>query len=420
MDAVAAYALGRLREENVSPHFNLFYGAFCARANRYRFNLSDDFAEYRHERWFWRGHQKGIFQLRILNAEGEMEEIPEDVLRDFKEAAEEESAESGSDSGTEILGGSEDEEDSVEEQSLHSADSMSDVSFAESSGSDAETEESESAEEDGLGIYAEIPNYPVMLILQERNSGTMDSLFEEGGEVIPGSPEWEAQWTAWLFQVVSALSVAQAILGFTHNDLHTNNIVWSPTDAPYIYYSDRAGSVFRVPTFGKVFRIIDFGRAIFKINRQIFISDDFKPGNDADGQYCFAPLSQKIKREVRPNPSFDLCRLALSLIDGVFPQIPADKEGGSILSDEPGLVVREKISALYNLLWSWMIDDEGRNIFINSDGSERFPDFDLYKHIAAEIHHAIPAQQFHSPAFDVFQIKREEVPNGERIYSLFA
>jgi hypothetical protein len=69
-------------------------------------------------------------------------------------------------------------------------------------------------------------------------------------------------------------------------------------------------------------------------------------------------------------------------------------------------------------MWKWMMDDDGENVLINPDGSERFPDFDLYAHIASKIHRAIPAQQFSDPAFDRFQIAPSE-GDGKKCWSLF-
>jgi hypothetical protein len=419
VDTVASYAVGRLREGGMSPHFNEFYGAFCARANKYRYNVSEEFQSYRHERWFWKGREKGLFSLKILNSDNKLEEITEDLLKEFMEAADSE-------------GSSEEELDEMSVSSkssgtLNSDDSMGDIPFMEQSEmrskseSIASSDASSDTSSDDESIFAEIDNYPVMLILAEKNSGTMDNLFEDQTEVgaQPGTSNWESRWTAWIFQIIAALSCVQTVLGFTHNDLHTNNILWSETNDEFLYYSNRSGSVFRVPTFGKVFRIIDFGRAIFKINDQLFISDDFKAGNDAEGQYCFSPLVQKVVKKILPNPSFDLCRLAVSMIDGIFPKIPLSLNNGNVLSNEPGLIVYETESALYNMIWSWMIDINGRNIFINPDGSERFPDFDLYKHIAAYISNAVPSQQFNKSAFDAFQLSENDVPKGQKVYSLF-
>jgi hypothetical protein len=438
VEAMASYALGRLREEGVSPHFNEFYGAFCARAAVYRYNLSDEYQSFKNARWFWNGQKRGLYSLCVVDAANPekpvLEELVNELLREpsvmddsdeRSSVSEEEIAVEGGDTGPEEVG------------SLHS-DDLSEMDF-ESSG-DEDTEEgggtgdeetdsddedaAETDDEDDYRIYSVFRKFPVMLIAVEENRGTMDQLLDNEKAVgVPiGTPEWEERWSAWLFQVVAALSCAQSLLGFTHNDLHTNNVVWTETTEPYLWYKNRAGGVFRIPTFGKLFRLIDFGRSIFSINGKCFISDDFRTGNDAEGQYCFKPLHPHPREEERvaPNPSFDLSRLAVSLLDGVFPEAPAEKEGGTVLSKEEGLVVRETVSPLYNLLWSWMVDDDGENILIQPDGEEKFPDFGLYRHIAAKVHSAVPAQQFSRPALDRFQVAEKEVPAGQRIWNLFA
>lgn len=416
VEAVCSYAVGRINQGGLSPHFNAFYGSFCARAETYRYNLSDDFQSYRHERWFWRGYKKGLFQFKVLNTANPGEPVPPEVVAEIIKEYDE------SDEASEETLDCIDVEDDGD-GSIHSAES-DDMEFGPrssppSGGASATSSVSSDEESDDSpehSIYAEIPNYPVMLILTEKNDGTMDSLFENprltGRE--PGTPEWEELWTAWTFQVIAALCCAQRLIGLTHNDLHTNNIVWSSTKEEYITYTSQTGS-FRVPTFGRIFRIIDFGRAIFTINKHQFISDDFKNENHAAGQYVFSPLVKRFEKEIPPNPSFDLCRFAVSLIEGVFPNKPERRKGGAILSEEKGLVVYETVSPLYNLLWSWMIDDDGRNVFINPDETERFPDFDLYKHIAEFIHKAIPYQQIGHVAFKAFYTEG----TGVKGYPLF-
>ena len=426
VETIASYALGKIREAGVSPHFNEFYGAFCATADKYHYNLTEEFRSFRHTRWFWHGQNRGLYKLHVTDSKHKGSVVPQNVLDDiFREPSE---LSTGS--------GSSEEEVDVEsinddEASLHS-DKMSNISFAEIEDSAEENvaeeeeeedeeeeeeddeeddEEDESYIEDKYSIYSEISKFPVMMIGIEKNDGTMDTLLDDYTQVgaMPGTPEWELCWSAWVFQVLAALSVAQATFGFTHNDLHTNNIVWIKTEEEFLYYTKQSGEVFKVPTYGKLFRIIDFGRAIFKINDQLFFSDDFKSGNDAEGQYCFKPLCTKVTKEVLPNPSFDLCRLAVSLFDALFPDAPEDKEGGLTLSSEPGLTMEETVSPLYNVLWSWMLDDDGRNVLVEPSGEERFPDFDLYKHIAEKVHCAIPAYQFSKAAFDRFQVNPSEV-----------
>jgi hypothetical protein len=437
VETMASYALGRLREEGVSPHFNEFYGAFCARAAIYRYNLSDEYQSFKNARWFWNGQKRGLYSLCVVDAANPekpvLEELVNELLREpsvigddsdgASSVSEEEIAVEGGDTGPEELA------------SLHS-DDLSDMEFESSDeetartsqdSDDEDTDEEEDTDEDeeeDYRIYSVFRNFPVMLIAVEENKGTMDELMDDEGQVGAkvGTPEWEERWSAWLFQVVAALSCAQSLLGFTHNDLHTNNVVWTETTEPYLWYKNRAGGIFRVPTFGKLFRLIDFGRSIFSINSKTFISDDFRAGNDAEGQYCFKPLHPRPSKEeyVPPNPSFDLSRLAVSLFDGIFPEAPAEKEGGSLLSSEDDLKVRETVSPLYNLLWSWMVDDDGENILIEADGEEKFPDFGLYRHIAAKVHSAVPAQQFSKPSFDQFHVAEKEVPEGQRWWHLFA
>lgn len=421
VETIAAYALGKIRDAGISPHFNEFYGAFCATADKYHYNLTEEFQSFRNTRWFWHGQNRGLYKLHVTDSKDKEKLAPQNVINDvLREPSELSSVSESYEEEVDV--------DSIEDEeaSLHS-DKLSELSFTDvadmaevEQGTESDDSTDDSYIEDNYSIYSEIAKFPVMMIGIERNDGTMDTLLDDYTQVgtTPGTELWETCWSAWVFQVLAALSVAQKLFGFTHNDLHTNNIVWSKTEDEFIYYTKQTGEVFKVPTYGKLFRIIDFGRAIFKINDQLFFSDDFKSGNDADGQYCFKPLSPKVSEEVHPNPSFDLSRLAVSLFDALFPEAPAEKEGGLTLSSEPGLDVQETVSPLYNVLWSWMLDDDGRNVLVEPSGEERFPDFDLYKHIAARVHGAIPSHQFSKPAFDRFQMNPSEVGDVKK-WSLF-
>jgi hypothetical protein len=401
----------------VSPHFNAFYGAFCAKAQKYKYNLSDDFYSYRNERWFWKGYDKSLFTITVRDRKNPVAPVPEEI-RKFVFDADIDSDYSSTDSGEEELENIVVDREAVA-GSIHSADSMSDISYTkDEAGSGSESGSDFSDVLESYEVHAEFRDFPVMLILTEKNEGTMEDLltnFEEVG-ASPGLVEWEDRWSAWLFQIIAALACAQKIIGFTHNDLHTNNIVWSPTADEFLYYRTGAGTIYRVPTYGKLFKIIDFGRAIYTINGHMYISDDFRGDNDAGEQYAFSPLSSGFDKEVPPNPSFDLCRLAVSLLSGLFPVKPDEIEDGAVLSREKGLVVKETVSELYNLLWSFMIDDAGKNVFMNPDESERFPDFDLYKHIAEAVHVAVPAKQVGKGIFKGFEVGTAA---GGKVYPLF-
>ncbi len=415
VEVMATYALSGLRSSGVSPHFNKFYGAYCARAEKYHYNINEDYESFRNTRWFWKGKDRGLYALSVLNSSAPDVPPPEDVLADILAKPDLSDMSESSDELESI-----DVPDTIDESGSLKSASMDSKSFEDDDDEDEEEDEDEDEDEDEEGeqfiIYADIPNFPVMLIFTESNENTMDSLLEkEKHECEPGTKEWEVMWSAWIFQVIAALCVMQKVFGMTHNDLHTNNIVWSPTDEEFLFYKSSDGSVWKVPTYGKIFRLIDFGRSIFTVNKHIIVSDDFRPGNDADGQYAFKPLLPNPHEVVEPNSSFDLSRLAVSVFEPLFPEKPADADSRVILSEETGLIVRETVSPLYNCLWSWMVDDDDKNILMDPDGGERFPDFDLYKHIAAKIHNAVPSAQVNKLPFSQFKT----LETVEKAYSLF-
>lgn len=428
VEAVASYLLSKLREANVSPHFHYFYGAFSGIADSYSYNISDVYSTYRHCRWFWENQEKDIFKLELDD-----DDVEEDVKKLILEPPSELHSEVSSEVSEEESFLEEDIDETeevakVELQSLHST-SMSSVSFKtqseETSDENVEDEEYEEEDDDEeINVLAKLNKFPVMLLFTEPSQGTMDDLLSgwegEGEDAAPGEKKWEEIWTAWIFQIIAALTVLQSFFGFTHNDLHTNNIVWSETNEKYFFYQNRDGNIWRVPTYGKVFRLIDFGRAIFWVNDKLFFSDDFKEGNDAAEQFSFGPLRvNEEDDEIYPNPSFDLCRLAVSLFEAIFPMKPEKKPGGGTLSSELGLVVHETKSNLYNLLWSWMIDDDGRNVLMEPNGRERYPSFDLYKVITQKVHGAVPKAQILRPIFDRFKVGKNSVGKKTQIYNLF-
>lgn len=422
VEALACYGLGKLRELDYSPHFHTFYGAICAQADTYSYNISDTFMSFRHCRWFWTSQDKQIFRLGIDTA------VPPEVRSALLTQPEElDSSDDDSDSQSQSSSNSDKDSQDIESLSesslvsegLKSLQSANDSDFDEASQDPSETDSDDSEE---VNIYAEIEKFPVIMLYTEASEGVMDDLLDDYEAVgaKPGTPEWDQIWSAWIFQIISALTVAQRVMGFIHNDLHSNNIAWIKTEQAYLYYTTRDGLLWKVPTYGRIFRIIDFGRAIFQVNQTVFFSDDFRKGSDAAEQYNFGDLYDPSQGpEVRPNPSFDLCRFAVSVFESLFPVSPPTKDHSILLSKEPGLAIRETVSHLYNLLWTWLLCDDGRNVLMNPDGRERYPDFDLYKIIAARVHNAIPEQQLRKPAFECFRVKRKDVPEGMKLYHLF-
>ncbi len=416
VEALTYYCVSKLRESGASPHFPLFYGSFTAVADTYRLNITDDYDSYKHTKWYWNGIDSNTFALHV-EGETDTASVLEELTR-RPSYLEDDSSSADSDSTS-------DEEDDEElndeaehsdnDASIHSADNMS---FK--TGPD-DTSEVESCIETPE-FFMDIQNFPVILMYLEKSDGVLDDLLADRDQVgaRPGTPEWEQTWSAWIFQIIAACCAMQHTMSLTHNDLHTNNIVWSSTTEEFLYYKRRNGTLWKVPTFGKIFRVIDFGRAVFRIHNRVVYSDDFAEGNDAATQYNFGPLRDPKNHEVPPNPSFDLCRLAVSMFENLFPEEPNRKKGGKVLSSEPGLEVTETTSDLFNCMWSWMVTDFGENVLINGEGEEKYPNFDLYKVIAEECHQARPCDQVDKKPFSQFILKQTAgLSADQKVYSLF-
>ena len=416
VEALATYAFSRIREANLSPHFHLFFGSMCATADTYAYNITDSYMSYRHARWFWTAQEKKLFSLSF--DESVPQEVKEAILN-VPDELEDSSDESSSEKSEEVLDGL--DCDITDAKSIHSASGSAFESASDNSESDEDgSSEDHSDDEEDLEIFAEISKFPVMLMFTEASQGTMDDLLDDYDEVgaEPGTLQWDQIWTAWIFQVVAALCTGQSLFGFTHNDLHSNNIVWSPTPHEFLHYKTRNGQHFKVPTFGKLFRIIDFGRSVFKVNDKLFFSDDFRKGNDAAEQFNFGEIYDSSEPEVYPNPSFDLSRFTVSIFESLFPDSPPITKAKKILSKEPELTVYETESELYNVLWSWLLCDDGHNVLIDPDGSERYPNFDLYKVITQEVHTAVPCEQLDKSFFNPFKVTEKETMN-QTVYPLF-
>ena len=77
--------------------------------------------------------------------------------------------------------------------------------------------------------YAYIHDFPVQLICLEKCEGTLDDLFLHKNLSCD-------QAASALFQVIMILLTYQKVFHFTHNDLHTNKIMYVSTELDYITY----------------------------------------------------------------------------------------------------------------------------------------------------------------------------------------
>ena len=241
------------------------------------------------------------------------------------------------------------------------------------------------------------PQFPVQVICMENCESTFDDL-------IMNNELSHDEWFAALMQIIMILITYQKSFSFTHNDLHTNNVMYVTTNKKHIYYCYKK-KYYKVPTFGKIFKIIDFGRAIYKFGGKVFCSDSFQLGGDAATQYNTEPYFNDKKPRLEPNFSFDLCRLACSIFDYVVDDIDDIKNLGEC---EP----------IVKLIVEWCIDDNGINVLYKNNGTERYPDFKLYKMIARCVHNHTPVAQLDRPEFSEFLSHRLLVPKGELIINI--
>jgi hypothetical protein len=270
-----------------------------------------------------------------------------------------------------------------ESSSDSSSDSNSDTTESEDSHWETESDKSTNEEEDDNesddSIFEEdekmfcyLKEFPVQLIFQEKCKGTFDELIMQ--RKLKDDTFIEA-----LLQIVLILATYQKVFNFTHNDLHTNNIMYVETEEEFLYY--KIDDVcYKVPTNGRIFKLIDFGRSIYQFNGKTFCSDSFAPNGDAATQYNCEPYFNEKKPRIDPNPSFDLCRLGCSLYDFVC------------RDDE----VKTPLQILIN---SWCIDDYDKSVLYKSNGQERYPDFKLYKMIARTVNNLVPAEQLKQNVF---------------------
>jgi hypothetical protein len=244
-------------------------------------------------------------------------------------------------------------------------------------------------------IYATIPKFPVNMICMEKCIDTFDNL------ILQKQIQTMDEWFTTLMQIIMILITYQKCFSFTHNDLHTNNIMFIHTEKKYLYYCYNKKH-YKVPTYGRIFKIIDFGRSIYKVNNKILFSDSFKKGEDAATQYNCEPFFNDSKPRIEPNYSFDLCRLACSIFD-------------YLVDDMEDIIDLDDCSPIVRLIVDWCKDDNGLNVLYKKNGDERYEDFKLYKMIARSVHKHTPQNQLKRPEFNKYSIEGKKIPKTEKL-----
>jgi hypothetical protein len=259
-----------------------------------------------------------------------------------------------------------------------------------------DTDDSNSEESyDDEDIFCSIDKFPVQIIVLECCENTLDSY-------ISSKKIKDDEWESIVLQILFTLITYQKVFHFTHNDLHTNNIVYVETEKKYLYYKFN-NSHYKIPTFGKIYKIIDFGRAIYSFKNKFICSDSYSEDGDAATQYNCEPYLNENKPRLDPNYSFDLCRLGCSLFDYFIDDL-----------DD----IKKLKSPIKKIMIEWVFDDKNKNILYKNDGSERYPDFKLYKMIARSVHKHTPQNVLKKPLFENYVIAKKKINNPEAIFNI--
>jgi hypothetical protein len=399
-----------------------FYDNYVCLTKKCEINITDDF-EYLCDSKFFNENMHGLFHFKddkfnsmfkkndLINISDETVEIVADELDELddfdldtndkdkestdkestdKESTDKESTDSDSDNDTNK--DQHTDNDNVSEHStVDNSDSDSDSDSENASQHSNETEhwETESdnstveteTETEAENLLLVINKIPTNVIAIECCESTFDSILENSEITME---ELESA----MFQVIAMLYLYQQAFKFTHNDLHTNNIMYVSTTKEFLHYKI-LGKYYKIPTYGKIYKIIDFGRAIYTVNNILLCSDSFSVNGTAHTQYNCEPFYNPSKPVIEPNYSFDLCRLACSMIDFII--------------DDFKCIESYKKVPVYDLIISWLYDDNGVNVLYKKNGEERYPEFKLYKMIARIVHNHTPEKQFSHVCFKSYE-----------------
>ena len=299
---------------------------------------------------------------------------------------------SKSSSNSNSLEDDEDDEDDEEDDKDKDEDEDEDDDNSNHSGSQASGSSGSSDEIND--VMVSVKEFPVNIITIECCENTFD-------ELLVNDKIDNNELTCIILQVLMILITYQKLFKFTHNDLHTNNIMYVKTEKKYLYYKYN-DKHYKIPTYGKLFKIIDFGRAIYEYNGQVMYSDSFHKDGDAATQYNSPPYYNSNKSLVEPNMSFDLCRLGCSIYDFII-----DKYNDN-----------QNMSPIHKIIVDWCFDDEGKNMLYKNNNQERYPDFKLYKMIARKVHNHLPHKVLQQKLFNKFIVPKKEIKSGSLIMNI--
>ena len=430
-DSFFSYLSSQLLHHHKFPHGIDFYGSFLGIKEKFQVDITDDL-EYLYDYEYFHDNQNVLFETDVIdegmleddtrknrikiNIQGKkkinIEEFPKEMFGSVFQKLTVENVNKlnkitqlndliplneNVDYSRNIMNANDNKTNSECSSRISDTDDDEDDEDDDDSGGSGDSGDSEDSEYSSINdsINAYIYDFPCQIICLEKMELTLDDCVEDLDLKLSKN-----EWSSCLFQIVMILLTYQKVFNFTHNDLHTNNIMFNSTEKKYLNYYYN-GKYYKVPTYGKLFKIIDYGRSIYTFKGKEIISDSFFKSGDAAGQYNFTVFKNKNKPELKPNNGFDLTRLACSLFDYFIPDLNE--------------MIKNPIAKLIN---EWVHDDSGKNILYKSNGDERYPDFKLYKMISRKCKKHTPEAQLERPLFKQFLSSRKKIGKKSPIVNI--
>jgi hypothetical protein len=389
-------------------HFPKTYGLFIGVSDKHTIDISDDYGDLCERSWFSQNIGK-TFDMKLADdssdnmfkhtrtARAPLEVGEDTTLENVEEYAplnipETNAGEISHVTQTQPLDDDDDESDS-------SSVSTSYVFEVKSCDCDSDEEDDDDESEGEPFAWASFKNVPVQITLMEKCDGTFFELCSETSD--------EQKHLAWLAQVMFALAFAQRNFSFTHNDLHSNNVMHVSTKDEFLYYNCE-GKFYKVPTYGKLIKIIDFERCVSNIrvvgmkDAKVFMSDHFNVDEEAGGQYNCDPEYIARFPVIKPNPSFDLVRLATSMFWDLFPDGPE--------------CLDYRNNTVFKFFTKWLKLEDGSSVMFGKKDlkHDRYHGFHLYKAIARFSKDAVPRNEIE----ELNMFKVDSIPAGSSVCSI--
>lgn len=358
IDVKCAILLGLLQENDLTPHFNSVIGIYSGITEDFKQEFTEEYHEYKNKKWFNKALKKKRIRITLDEKELNVNKVTSLKRCNLDEFV--------------------DEKISINSSLIRRDDEYID---------------------DITVIHKRMP---VQVVITDRLDDTFVNLINKDAQLCRQKTLFNRlntirkklffdKLSSWIFQICAGLSIANNAIDFVHNDLHVQNVMGNKTNDKYIFYKYNE-IIYRIPTYNYVMRIIDFGRSTYKLNDTIFMGDVFDEDNEAGGQY-----KRKNKRTLRPSPSFDLPRFAISFLEDLDEKWPSEHD---LASSEIG-----------KLLYDWCIDDNGFDILRGIDG------FDLYIHISRYFRKREPRGEIKNTVFDKY-IFTDEIPESQKVYDI--